>query len=202
MPTPLTPLQHLLATDPLAVLFNDWLTGLRPIQEFAHKRLGKSDLEDERTRQQLQAATIVLHGLHRNITKAIRQLGQGAPLVKLKPLFWRDRLRTCIGTREAESLEPLTFYVGQQASITSRKEYKRLLRYSPTYQNRLADRAIYPLALDRTVGLFLVVFDAAIEIGRDFDLLQPEDEQGRTKLLADLQGVLSLECFERVTPFE
>jgi hypothetical protein len=184
----------------LAVLFNDWLTGLHPVQELVRQRPSKYDAEDERTRQQIQEATGVLHGLHRNITKAIKLLSQGKPLAKLKPLFWRDRLRACIGSREAESLGPLTFYVSQQASITSRKEYKRLLRYSPAHQNRLVDREIHPLALDRTVGLFLAVFDAAIEIGRNFDLLQPADEQGRARLLADLQGILSLDCFERVAP--
>jgi hypothetical protein len=194
------PLQHLPSADPLATLFNDWLTGLRPVQEFAQERPGKYDVEDERTRQLLQEATTVLHGLHHNITKAIKLLGQGASLTMLKPMFRRDRLRTCIGTRQAESLQPLIFYVEMQARITSRREYKRLLRYTPAYQNRLIDQANLPPALDRTVGLFLAVFDAAIEADDYFYSLQPEDEQGRACLLADLQGILSLECFERVTP--
>jgi hypothetical protein len=200
MPKSITPLQHLPSADPLATLFNDWLTGLRPVQEFSRERHGKYDAEDERTHQLLQEATTVLHGLHYNIIKAIKLLDQGAPLTKLKPLFRRDRLRTCIGTRQAESLEPLIFYVGQQARITSRKEYKRLLRYSSAYQSRLTDKADFPPALDRTVGLFFAVFDAAIEVDEDFYSLQPEDKRGRASLLADLQDMLLLERFERVTP--
>jgi hypothetical protein len=138
--------------------------------------------------------------LHRNIVKAHKLLTGGALLTKLKPLFRNDELGTCIGARAAENLEPLLFYVGQQASITSRKDYKRLLRYGRAHKQRLIDCAVYPPALDRVVGLMLAVFDAAEEVS-DFYHHQTHGELGRIRLLGDMDGILNLD-FQRVPAFD
>lgn len=203
MPSPKSPvalLQPLPATDPLAALFNDWLRGLEPVERLTRARpSGKPDDEDEETREQLRDATTTLHTLHRALTRAIALLSQEAPLAKLAPLFRPPGTRregvAGIGDRYAESFEPLLSYVALQGRITTRAEFKRLLRYGNSYRLKLAERAAGHPSLERTIGLFLAVFDTAREAEQDFFFLQPDDRDKRASLLASLHGLVALNRF-------
>lgn len=198
MPRTLTLLQPIPAADPLAQLFNDWLAGLAPVEQWTRPRPGRPDAENERTRAQLLDATTSLHGLHRNLTKAVAHLTEGAPLDKLTLLFRVvDSPRAAgIGAQQAESFQPLLDYVALQARMTSRRAFKQLLRYSTRHRNKLAEVAAEHPDIERTHGLFLAVFDALEETATDFLFLNPDD---RIDLLNDLCGVLALECFEKVS---
>ena len=193
----LTLLQPLAAANPLAALFTDWLTALAPVERLT--RTGRSDSEAEQTRAQLHAATVALHALHRKLTLAVRLLDEGAPLAKLAPQFAQGCERNGIGSRPAESFEPLLSLVALQADLTTRADLRRMLRYTPaTLLKKYIQASSADPNLDRLTGLFLAVFDAAAEVEQDYYFLKVGDENGRVTLLRDLRGLLALDCFERV----
>ena len=192
-----TLLQPLAAADPLGALFNEWLAALAPVERLT--RFGRPDFEAEQTRAQLNAATVALHTLHHKLTKATLLLDGAAPLTKLAPLFVRCRERLGIGSRTAESFEPLLSLVALKDSLTSRADLRRVLRYTPiTRLKRSIEANNTNSDLHRLTGLFLAVFDTAAEVEQDYFFLKEGDETGRATLLHNLRGLLSLDYFERV----
>ena len=192
-----TLLQPLAAADPLAALFSDWLTALAPVERLT--RPGRPDSEAEQTRAQLHAATVALHALHRKLTQALRLLDEGAPLAKLAPQFAQGCERNGIGSRPAESFEPLLSLVALHHCLTTRAALRRVLRYTPvTRLKKSIEATNADPDLDRLTGLFLAVFDAAAEVEQDHHFLEEGDDPGRAALLRDLRGLLALDCFERV----
>jgi len=199
MPTPKKPvalLQPLAATDPLALLFNDWLACLAPVECFTRPRpSGRPDAENEHLRGLLLGATTALHDVHRALAKAVTLLGQDAPLSKLAPLFRpagsdRPGIGSC-----PTNVAALLDYAALQDSITSRAACKRIMRYRPLYRFKLAEIASEQPHLERTYGLLLAVFDATSEAEQDHHFLQPDDHAGRSELLTLLQGIVALDCF-------
>jgi hypothetical protein len=82
MPKELQLLEPIADTTPLAILFNEWLAALAPIERITSARRPKSV-----TRERLLNLTIQLHGLHRAVVRSIELLEAGAPSEKLLPLF-------------------------------------------------------------------------------------------------------------------